>query len=137
MGVVLDSSVVIAAERARENPSYLIRCVIAATGNQELGLSAIGYTELIHGVYRGGSDTKRALSRQFLDDLTRHLPIYPYTAETAELVARIDAEQKAIGLTIPYIDLMIGAAALSLGFSILTVNVRHFRLIPGLIVIPF
>jgi predicted nucleic acid-binding protein len=137
MGVVLDSSVVIAAERARENPSDPIRRVIAATGNQELALTAIGYTELVHGVYRGASDIKRTLSQQFLDDLTRHLPVYPYTAETAELVGRIDAEQKSMGPAVPYIDLLIGGTALSLCFSILTANVRHFRLIPALIVIPF
>jgi len=31
-----------------------------------------------------------------------------------------------------FTDLLIGATALSLGFSVLTTNMRHFKLIPGL-----
>jgi tRNA(fMet)-specific endonuclease VapC len=137
MGVILDSSAVIASERAQESPSVLIRRVITVVGNQEIGLSAIGYTELVHGAYRAASVAKRALSRQFLDDLVRRLPVFAYTAEAAEIVGTIDAEQQAVGLTIPYFDLLIGATALSLDFSILTANLRHFRMIPGLDVIPF
>jgi predicted nucleic acid-binding protein len=57
--------------------------------------------------------------------------------ESAEIAAQIDAEQKAQGIVIPFADLLIGATALSLGFSVLTTNLRHFRLIPGLEVIPF
>jgi predicted nucleic acid-binding protein len=38
---------------------------------------------------------------------------------------------------VPFGDLLIGVTALSLGFSVLTVNLRHFRLINGLTVIPF
>jgi predicted nucleic acid-binding protein len=41
------------------------------------------------------------------------------------------------GVTIPFSDLLIGATALSLGFSVLTANLRHFRLIPNLDVIEF
>ena len=41
------------------------------------------------------------------------------------------------GNIIPFIDLLIGATALHLGYSLKTTNVRHFRLIPGLDVIPF
>ena len=53
------------------------------------------------------------------------------------LAGKIDGEQQAQGVTIPFADLLIGATALSLGFSLLTANLRHFRLIPGLVVIPF
>jgi predicted nucleic acid-binding protein len=55
----------------------------------------------------------------------------------AELAGRIGGEQAAIGQTIPPIDLMIGVTALSLNFSILTANLRHFRMIPNLNMIPF
>jgi predicted nucleic acid-binding protein len=37
---------------------------------------------------------------------------------------------------IPFGDLLIGATALSLGFSVLTANLRHFQKIPGLTVVP-
>jgi predicted nucleic acid-binding protein len=65
------------------------------------------------------------------------LAVYPYTQEIALLAGRIDGEQATKGLAIPFGDLLIGATALSLGFSVLTTNLRHFRLIPGLTVVPF
>ena len=70
-----------------------------------------------------------------MEELLRDFTVYPYTKETALLAGRIDGEQQAQGVTIPFGDLLIGATALSLGFPILTVNVRHFRLIPELTVI--
>lgn len=51
------------------------------------------------------------------------------------LAGRLDGEQAAKGIVIPFADLLIGATALSLGYSVLTTNIRHFRLIPGLTVI--
>ena len=52
--------------------------------------------------------------------------------ETALLAGRLDGEQQSRGVTIPFVDLLIGATALELGYSLLTVNLRHFRMIPGL-----
>jgi predicted nucleic acid-binding protein len=51
------------------------------------------------------------------------------------LAGRIDGEETAKGTIIPISDLLVGATALSLGYSILTINARHFRMIPGLNVI--
>lgn len=48
------------------------------------------------------------------------------------LAGRIDGEQRTLGVTIPIVDLMMGATALSLDFSVMTVNLRHFQMIPGL-----
>jgi hypothetical protein len=52
MGLILDSSVVIAAERRGDRVEQLIEKIVKATGDQEAALSAIGLTELIHGIYR-------------------------------------------------------------------------------------
>lgn len=52
MGLILDSSVVIAAERRGETVEQLIENILNTTGDQEAALSAIGLTELIHGIYR-------------------------------------------------------------------------------------
>jgi predicted nucleic acid-binding protein len=41
------------------------------------------------------------------------------------------------GIAVPFADLLIGATALSLGYSVLTANVRHFNLIPDLTVVSF
>src|SRR5216684_1817393 len=68
------------------------------------------------------------LIRELLNDVE----VYPYTKETALLAGKIDGEQQSRGISIPFGDLLIGATALAVGYSILTVNVRHFRLIPDL-----
>ena len=52
MGLILDSSVVIAAERRGDTPEQLVQQVIGVAGNQEAALSSVGLTELVHGIYR-------------------------------------------------------------------------------------
>ncbi|HEY1902168.1 MAG TPA: hypothetical protein VGG56_07055 [Terracidiphilus sp.] len=51
------------------------------------------------------------------------------------LAGRIDGEQTARGVVIPFVDLLICATALSLGFSVMTANIWHFQRIPGLNVV--
>ena len=133
MGLILDSSVVIAAERRGETVEQLIERVITTTGDQEAALSAIGLTELIHGIYRAQSPQIRQRRESFITELLADLTVYPYTKETALLAGEIDGEQQGRGVVIPFSDLLIGATALSLGFKVLTVNLRDFERIPGLL----
>jgi len=102
------------------------------TGDQDAALSSVGLTELAHGIYRAQTAAMRLRRQSFVDAMLRALTVYPYTQATALLGAKIDGEQQAHGVTIPFADLLIGVTALELGFSVLTVNLRHFRLIPGL-----
>ena len=132
MGLILDSSVVIAAERRGDTVEKLIEWVVSVAGDQSSALSAVGLTELAHGIYRAQNPEIRERRRAFIDDLLRALVVYPYTTATALLAAKIDGEQQAKGVKIPFGDLLVGVTALELGFSVLTVNVRHFRIIPGL-----
>jgi len=53
------------------------------------------------------------------------------------LVGKIEGQEEAKGVRISFEDLLIGATALHLGYSVITHNVRHFRLIPGLSVVQF
>jgi predicted nucleic acid-binding protein len=135
MGVILDSSVVIAAERRGDTPEKFVQGVIQIAGNQEAALSSIGFTELVHGIYRASTVQAQVRRRTFVEELRAGLAVYPYTSETAWLAGKIDGEQTARGVIIPSVDLLIGATALALGFSILTANTRHFQRIPGLHVI--
>jgi len=137
MGLILDSSVVIAAERRGETVERLIERIVAAAGDQEAALSAVGLTELVHGLYRANTSAVRLRRQSFLDELLADLTVYPYTKEIALLAGKIDGEQQTQGVVIPFADLLIGATALSLGFSVLTINVRHFRQIPDLSVMLF
>jgi predicted nucleic acid-binding protein len=132
MGLILDSSILIAAERRGDTVENLIEQIIAQVGDQDAALSSVGLTELVHGTYRAQTAAIRLRRQSFIDELLRDLTVYPYTKATALLAGKIDGEQQAHGVTIPFGDLLIGATALELGFPILTVNLRHFRLIPEL-----
>ncbi len=135
MGLILDSSVIIAAERRADTVEKLLELVVSVSGDQDAAISSVGLTEIIHGIYRATTPEIRLRRQSFIDDLLRVVTVYPYTKATAILAGRIDGEQRALGVTIPFGDLLVGTTALSLGFSVLTVNLRHFQLIPGLNVI--
>jgi predicted nucleic acid-binding protein len=137
MGLVLDSSVVVAAERRGDNVTQLLKQVFAATGDQRSVLSAVGLTELAHGIYRAQTTEARSRRESFIRELLNAVEVYPYTRETALLAAKIDGEQQNRGIIIPFADLLIGATALEVGYALLTVNIRHFQRIPGLSVVRF
>jgi predicted nucleic acid-binding protein len=137
MGLILDSSVVIDAERHGETVERLIERVVKVAGDQEAALSAVGLTELIHGLYRAPTPEIRLRRESFLDELLADLTVYPYTKQTAMLAGKLDGEQQSRGIVIPFADLLIRATALSLGYSVLTANARHFQKIPGLPVVRF
>ena len=128
---------VIAAERRGDTVEQLIEKIVKATGDQEAALSAVGLTELIHGLYRAQTPEIRQRRESFLNELLTDLTVYPYTKETALLAGKIDGEQQSRGVVIPFGDLLIGATALSLGFKGLTGNLRDFQRIPGLTVMQF
>jgi predicted nucleic acid-binding protein len=137
MGLILDSSVVIAAERRGDNVAQMLKGIVAATGDQRTVLSSIGLTELVHGIYRAQTMQARNRRDSFIRELLNDVDVYPYTKDTALLAGKIDGEQQSHGIIIPFGDLLIGATALEVGYSLLTVNMRHFRLIPGLTLVQF
>jgi len=137
VGLILDSSIVIVAERRGDTVEKMIEGIMRATGDQEAALSSVGLTELIHGIYRAKTPAQRLRRQSFLNELLADLTVYPYTKQTAMLAGKIDGEQQARGISIPFPDLLIGETAIFLGFSVLTANVRHFQLIPGLQVLHF
>jgi hypothetical protein len=77
MGLILDSSVVIAAEREKETVQSLIERIVRQTGDQEAALSAIGLTELIHGIYRAQTPEIRVRRESILLEWCRFLRYIP------------------------------------------------------------
>ena len=132
MGVILDTSVLIAGERRGEGVRAILERVRVAHGEQDAGLSVVTLVELTHGIYRAKNDADRARRRVFCDEIRRDVVVHPVTAEIAELAGRIEGEQAGRGISIAFEDLLIGATALYMNYAVVTLNVRHFRLIPGL-----
>lgn len=136
LGLVLDSSIIIEAERKHQNVEDLLSSIRQRFGEVEILISAVTVAELVHGVERANKPEIRQRRRAFIDELKRHVPVQPVTEESGELAGTISGSQAGKGITIPIDDLLIGMAALEQGYAIATLNVRHFKKIPDLLVLP-
>jgi tRNA(fMet)-specific endonuclease VapC len=132
MGLILDSCVVVAAERRGLDDLAILEQLQALYGETAFGLSVVTIAELEHGAYRAQNEARKLRRLSFIDRLCRELAIYPITVEIARIVGRIEGQQAALGFTLAFEDLAIGVTALQLGYEVVTDNDRDFQRIPGL-----
>ena len=136
LGLILDSTVVIAGERRSHTVRQILEQFKRRFGDIEVGLSVVTIAELTHGVQRAGTEERRQRRQAFVDELIRDVPVHPVTIEIARIAGCIEGEQAAQGVNIAFEDLLIAATALQRGFGVATGNVRHFEVVPGLTVVP-
>jgi len=79
MGLILDSSVLIAAERQGQTVAQFLTQIVAMAGNQETALSAVALVELVHGIYRAKTPPVRVRREAFIQELVADVPVYPLT----------------------------------------------------------
>ena len=132
MGILIDSTVLIAVERKRQTPGQLVEALSARFGDVELALSAMTAGELFHGCWRADTPSRRARREEFVEGLLVVIPVVPLTVPVMRVFGEIDARLSARGERLPTSDLLIGSTALWRGDEIVTGNPRHFRRIPGL-----
>jgi len=137
MGLILDSSVLITAEREGQNARQMLEAIAGKAGNTEIGISVVTLIELAHGAARADTLQRKTKRQQFIQELLVALPVHLVTVPVALRTGQIDGENQAKGVRLPLSDLLIGATALELGFGVGTGNLRHFRAIPGLSVVQF
>lgn len=135
MGLILDSSVLIAAERKGSNARQALNEIAMRAAGEDVALSVITLIELAHGAARAETAQRKMMRRQFLQELTAAVPVHPVTASVALRAGQIDGENAAKGVRLALSDLLIGTTALELGYRVATANLRHFQMIPGLEVI--
>ena len=130
MGIVFDTTVLIAIERS----PHQIEKVISGRENEPFGISVITASELLHGVHRADSEKRRLKRQAFVEKVIEAFPIYPFDLNAARIYARIWANLVQKGIVIGAHDLMIASTCISLGFSVLTSNIRDYEKIEGLTV---
>ncbi len=135
MGLILDSSVLIAAERKGQNARQALTAISKKTGNTEIAVSVITVMELAHGAARAESPARKVVREEFIRELVTAVPVHPITTSVALHAGHIDGENTARGNRVALSDLLIGVTALELGYGIATANLRDFQRIPGLDVI--
>jgi predicted nucleic acid-binding protein len=131
MGLILDTSAIIAWERALERGANL-----DLDEEEELALPAIVWAEALIGVRLASSAAKAAQRRARLEAIRRVLEVQAFTPEVAEHYADIFSELSAAGTMIPQNDLAVAATARALGFGVLVgpEDEAHFRRVPRLAV---
>jgi tRNA(fMet)-specific endonuclease VapC len=132
MGLILDSNVLIQAERNSRTDPF---AQFADYGNAYI--SAITVSELLVGVHLANSEARRNQRKAFVEGVLRLFPILEFSAASARIHAELYASLRKKGELIGAHDLIIAATALQQGFAVLTGNVREFKRIPGLTVVPF
>jgi tRNA(fMet)-specific endonuclease VapC len=130
MGVIFDTSVLIALER---NPGPLEQ-LIQERDDEPFGISTITVSELLHGVHRADSEKRRLTRESYVEKIIELFPIYVFDLSAARIYARIWALLAASGESVGAHDLIIASTGISLGFSVITTDMRDFSKIDGLTV---
>src|SRR5207245_716306 len=119
MGLILDSSLLIAGERRGQRVWDILERAKASQGETENALSVITVVELTHGIYRAKSEADRQRRRVFVEELSQAIPVHPVTLEIAQLAGRIEGEQAAKGVVDALTDVLIGVAAINIRYSVI------------------
>ena len=137
MGLVLDSTVFVSAERDNRTVTELLSSLQRRFRDQEIVLSAMSAVELVHGIWRASGPRVRTRREEFVEEVFARIPVQAFNLRTARIAGQIDAQGRMKGNVIPTVDLYIGALAIERRFSLVTANLRHFKLVPGLKVLKF
>ena len=137
MGLILDSSVLISAERQGQNVRQMLAFIARSQGNTDVAISVVTLIELAHGAARADTPQRKQKRQQFIQELLMALPVHSVTVPVALRAGQVDGENQAKGVRVPLADLIIGVTALELGYSVATSNLRHFQQVTGLSVVQF
>ncbi len=128
MGILIDSSSLIAAERGELD----LEAALAGALEDELAIAAISASELLHGLHRLKGGLKQARAERFVERLLATLPVVPFDLEVARVHARLGAELASRGAAVGPHDLIIASTAVAIDFTVATRDLRSFPKITGL-----
>jgi len=128
VGVILDSSEIIALERNRG----IVENLVAGREDEPFGISVVTVAELLHGVERADTNTRKIRRQAFVEKVIEMIPVFPFDSCIARIYAKIWASLVQRGFTVGSHDLIIAATAISLDYTVITANRRDFEKIEGL-----
>lgn len=127
MGVILDSSVLIAAERGEIS----LAALLGPLADEPVAIAAVTASELLHGCHRATDAAVRARRFAFVEALLAAIPVLPFGLIEARRHAELWAECARRGTAVGAHDLLIGATALAQGWRVATRNAAEFARMPG------
>ena len=128
MATLIDSSVLIAVERGHLSFDY----IAARYAAEDVAISAVTASELLHGVHRSRIVTQRHRRQAFVEGLLAELPVIAFDLTVARVHASLWADLAKRGVAVGERDLITGATAIARGYTLATRDDRSFSKIPGL-----
>jgi tRNA(fMet)-specific endonuclease VapC len=128
VGVLIDASILIEAERGRLDLEPHIVC----HSEDEAFLSVITASELLHGVHRAALPDARARRSAFVEGVLDRFPVLPVDLATARTHSWLWAEMRRTGVSVGPHDLWLAATCVAHGLTMITGNIREFARVPGL-----
>ena len=90
---------------------------------EDVCISSVTYAELVHGVEKSAAVEKNRLA---LSMLLANMEILDFDAQAADCYGKIRADLEKKGRPIGPLDMMIAGHAQSLGYTVVTNNVKEF-----------
>ena len=96
---------------------------------EDVCISSVTYAELVHGVEKSAAVEKNRLA---LSILLANMEILDFDVDAADCYGKIRAGLEKNGMPIGPLDMMIAGHAQSLGYTVITNNVKEFSRVSAL-----
>ena len=96
---------------------------------EDVCISSVTYAELVHGVEKSAAVEKNRLA---LSMLLANMEILDFDVDAADCYGKIRADLEKKGRPIGPLDMMIAGHAQSLGYTVVTNNVKEFSRVSAL-----
>jgi tRNA(fMet)-specific endonuclease VapC len=131
MGLILDTSVLIAAEKQQ----FDLRRLFEARADESFFIAAITAAELLHGVERAQPPARKKVRSCYVEAVLSEIEAIDFDLSVARRHAALWAALEKAGKVIGSYDLVIAATALHYGYVVVTLNLAEFKQVAGLQVI--
>lgn len=128
MGILIDSNILIGLERR----GTALTSWIVGREEEEVFLSVISASELLHGVHRAATPKVRANRLAFVEAVLSSFPLLEIDLATARSHAELWSQLEQRGQMIGVHDSWLAATCLAHGLKLATENLREFTRVPGL-----
>ncbi|NWF75715.1 MAG: type II toxin-antitoxin system VapC family toxin [Nitrospirae bacterium] len=128
MGIIFDTSEIIAIERNRQE----VEALIYGREEETFGISVVTVAELLHGVERADTEARKVKRQAFVEKVIEFFPVLAFDMPTARIYAKLWSTISMKGITVGSHDLIIAATAIALDYTVVTANMRDFQKIEGL-----
>jgi predicted nucleic acid-binding protein len=128
MGVILDTSVLIAAEHGR----FALGDMLASAPDERYFMAAISVSELLLGAHLLREPASHARKLAAIEMTLSRIPTLPFGTVEARSHAGLMAMLRRAGSLIGPHDLIIAATAIAGGHALATLDTSDFSRVPGL-----